>query len=90
MEEGLLLQSLKIMLLGMGTVFLFLSVMIFLMNLQAKIINRYFVSNAPSSSSSSSNLEQKDKVVLEDKVDDEIVAVITAAVNRFRSRKEKV
>lgn len=35
-------ESVKIMLLGMGTVFLFLSVMIYLTKLMSKIILKYF------------------------------------------------
>ena len=42
MEANLVGEGLKFMVLGMGTVFLFLVVMILMMNLQAKIIHRFF------------------------------------------------
>ncbi len=42
METNLVVEGLKFMALGMGTVFLFLIVLIGMMNLQAKIIGRFF------------------------------------------------
>lgn len=42
METNLVLEGLKFMALGMGTVFLFLVIMIGFMILQAKIIRRFF------------------------------------------------
>lgn len=42
MEANLVVEGLKFMALGMGTVFTFLVVMIFFMILQAKIIHRFF------------------------------------------------
>jgi len=42
METNLVVEGLKFMFLGMGTVFLFLVVMILLMNLQAKVIKCMF------------------------------------------------
>lgn len=42
MEANLVVEGLKFMVLGMGTVFLFLVILIFMMNLQAKIIQRFF------------------------------------------------
>ncbi|RLA69636.1 MAG: pyruvate carboxylase [Epsilonproteobacteria bacterium] len=42
MEVNLVLEGTKFMLLGMSTVLLFLILMIVLMNLQAKIIHRFF------------------------------------------------
>lgn len=42
MEANLLMEGVKFMFLGMGTVFVFLIVMIVMMNLQAKIIHRFF------------------------------------------------
>lgn len=42
MEANLVVEGLKFMLLGMGTVFLFLVIMIVAMNLQAKILHKFF------------------------------------------------
>ncbi|HHO42812.1 MAG TPA: Na+-transporting oxaloacetate decarboxylase subunit gamma [Epsilonproteobacteria bacterium] len=42
MELHLVEEATKFMLLGMGIVFLFLYILVLLMQLQAKIINRFF------------------------------------------------
>ena len=42
METNLIVEGFKFMGLGMGTVFLFLIVMIFAMNLMSKVLNRFF------------------------------------------------
>ncbi len=42
MEANLVAEGVKFMFLGMGTVFLFLVIMIIAMTLQAKIIQRFF------------------------------------------------
>ncbi len=42
METNLIVEGLKFMALGMGTVFVFLVILIGMMNLQAKIIGRFF------------------------------------------------
>jgi oxaloacetate decarboxylase gamma subunit len=42
MEANLVVEGFKFMALGMGTVFMFLLVMIFMMQLQAKLIHRFF------------------------------------------------
>jgi oxaloacetate decarboxylase gamma subunit len=41
-EVNLVFEGLKFMILGMGTVFTFLIILIFSMNFQAKIISKYF------------------------------------------------
>ncbi|WP_366141098.1 OadG family transporter subunit, partial [Sulfuricurvum sp.] len=48
-------ESIKIMLLGMGTVFLFLTTMVYMTKIMSKLILRYFpeVSKAPASVSQS-------------------------------------
>ncbi len=51
MEISLLKEGLFVMIIGMGTVFIFLSVMILIMNLNSvfmqKVINRYFPEEIP-------------------------------------------
>lgn len=42
MEVNYVFEGFKIMLLGMGTVFMFLVVMIIMMNIMSKIIHRFF------------------------------------------------
>ncbi len=84
MDNDLVLQALKLMIVGMGTVFLFLSFMIFLLNLQSKIVAKYF-SKLPEPKSIH---KDKNSLISEDDIDKEIIAVITAAVKKFRSSKK--
>ena len=77
METNLVIEGLKFMGLGMGTVFVFLAIMIVCMNIMSYIVHRFFpepqASTTPSASSSS---------VIED--NKKIVAAITAAIKHHR------
>ncbi len=42
METNLIIEAAKFMLLGMGIVFLFLIVMVYVLKIQAKLIGKYF------------------------------------------------
>jgi len=42
METNLVYEGIKFMILGMGTVFVFLGIMILVMNIMSKIIHTYF------------------------------------------------
>ncbi len=87
MNESLVLQALKLMVIGMGTVFLFLSLMIFLLNLQAKIVTKYFLKTDLQNPNLKEPKEAKELKDKKEEIDPEIVAVITAAVMRFRAKK---
>ena len=74
MEVNYIFEGLKIMMLGMGTVFMFLIVMIIMMNIMSKVIHQYFpepndVENNPSPVSANSAKK---------------VAAITAAIMHHR------
>ena len=75
METNLVLEGVKFMVLGMGTVFVFLIIMIACMNIMSSIINKFFPepqSNAGASSAGAQNDKKK------------IVAAITAAIAHHR------
>lgn len=79
MEVNLVGEGLKFMLLGMLIVFVFLVVLVQVMKLQAKIINKFFSKDEPQvvpPSSSGSNPDE----------DAHHVAAITAAVAEFRKQ----
>lgn len=71
MEANLVFEGFKFMLLGMGTVLLFLILMIVLMNIQSKIISRFFPEpkTEPSSGAGASQGTDRKKI-----------AAITAAI----------
>ncbi|MBW6488009.1 OadG family protein [Sulfurimonas sp.] len=74
METNLVIEGLKFMGLGMVTVFLFLTILIFLMTLMSKILHKFFPEVQPNASSSSKNTQNNKK----------IVAAITAAIKHHR------
>jgi len=74
METNLVIEGFKFMGLGMGTVFLFLIVMILCMNIMSKIIHRFFPE--PQASATPSAPAQQDNK--------KVVAAITAAIAHHR------
>jgi oxaloacetate decarboxylase (Na+ extruding) subunit gamma len=74
MDANLVVEGLKFMLLGMGTVFLFLIVMIVSMNIMSTIIHKFFPE--PKSAISSTGNQAKDNK--------KIIAAITAAITHHR------
>lgn len=77
MEINLVGEGLKFMVLGMLVVFVFLVILVQVMKLQAKIINKYFPEKAPEvAPASSTNATQ----------DGHHVAAIIAAVSEFRKQ----
>jgi len=76
METNLILEGFKFMGLGMGTVFLFLIVMIGSMNLMTYIIHRFFPEPQASESAPTSATSQQDNK--------KVIAAITAAIAHHR------
>jgi oxaloacetate decarboxylase gamma subunit len=80
MEVNLVTEGLKFMILGMTTVFLFLTLLIYVLKLQEKIITKYFPQKE-------SKPTPKVQAVTKPKSDDgEIIAAITAAITDFKKR----
>ena len=75
MDTNLVVEGFKFMGLGMGAVFLFLGILIFLMGVMSKIVHRFFPEVQPSASSSASNAQNNQK---------KVVAAITAAIKFHR------
>ena len=76
METNLVMEGVKFMFLGMGTVFLFLIVMILFMNLMSYIVGKFFPEPQPS-------LETQQAGVKKDN-NKRTVAAITAAIKYHR------
>jgi oxaloacetate decarboxylase (Na+ extruding) subunit gamma len=74
METNLIIEGFKFMGLGMGTVFLFLAIMIVCMNIMSKVIHRYFPE--PHKNPAAPTQTKKDNK--------KIVAAITAAIAHHR------
>ena len=76
METNLVVEGAKFMVLGMGAVFLFLIILIILMNLMSWVIHRFFPEPQTNVA----------VVVDEDENKRKIVAAITAAIAHHRGR----
>jgi len=76
MEIDLVAEGVKFMIIGMGTVFLFLIIMIGVLKVQAYIIGKYFPEKVPETVPSSSPMDDKG-----------LVAAISAAIQMYKKRK---
>jgi len=74
METNLVIEGFKFMGLGMGTVFSFLAILILMMNIMSKLINRFFPEPKPSAGTAVNTQNNQKKVV----------AAITAAIKHHR------
>ncbi len=74
MEENLIIEGLKFMGLGMGTVFLFLAVLILMINLMSVITHKFFP-EPKASNSDKTNTKQDNK---------KIIAAISAAITHHK------
>jgi len=84
METNLVIEGLKFMVLGMTTVFLFLMLMILVMKIISKIVNRYF----PQKKLAPIRIKKVNPTVPQMSDDDAIVAAITASIQQFRKQKQ--
>jgi oxaloacetate decarboxylase gamma subunit len=80
METNLVAEGLKFMALGMGTVLVFLIIMIVFMILQAKIINRFLPEPQTSQPDTATTQQKKQSV-------NNKVAAITAAIMHHNQSK---
>ncbi len=78
-ETSLVYESVKFMLLGMGIVYLFLVVMVFVMNIMSNIINKYFPEPHPAENVETQQTTKNDKT--------KVVAAITAAIMHHQNNK---
>lgn len=76
METNLVMEGIKFMFLGMGTVFVFLGIMIACMSIMSSVIDKFFPEPQAQDTSSSSAQAQPDNK--------KIIAAITAAIAHHR------
>ena len=81
MEVNLIVESLKFLVLGMSTVFMFLVLMVVVLELQAKIILKYFPPKEVSVHNSTQELSQKDNFT--------VVAAIAASIQSYKKKSNQ-
>ena len=74
-ETNLIIEGFKFMGLGMGTVFLFLIIMIVAMNVMSAIISKYFPEPQPTANTEVKTQDNKNK---------KVIAAISAAIQHHR------
>ena len=77
METNLVVESIKFMMLGMGTVFAFLGIMIFFMDVMSKIVHKFFPEIQPDVNAALRNTQNENNKK-------KVVAAITAAIKYHR------
>ena len=80
MEASLIDQGLELMLFGMGTVIIFLTLLVFATTGMSALIQRFVPAPEPVSAGASSSAPASDPLLL---------AVITAAIKQHRSRRDQ-
>ena len=86
MAAGLFDQGLEIMVFGMGTVILFLTLLVFATRLMSMLVTRF---SAPVPASNPGAEKISSAVPGASRVDPQTVAVITAAIHQYRNRPKR-
>jgi oxaloacetate decarboxylase gamma subunit len=76
MEVNLIVEGLKFMTIGMSVVFVFLAMLVWVINIQAKIVNKFFPEPP----------KPVKKVPPKTDDDEEIVAAIIGAITAYRNK----
>jgi oxaloacetate decarboxylase gamma subunit len=85
MEVNLVTESIKFMILGMTTVYLFLILLIYILKLQAFIIQKYFSQKSENKSPTNKTESTSSHLNVESQNDENmLVAAITAAIAEYR------
>ena len=79
-SSDLLIEGVELMLLGMGSVFAFLIILVFVTSIMSRLIDRFVPVPAPVT-------KPVRKTSATDSVDPELLAVIGAAVKQHRARR---
>ena len=82
MNDTLLQDGLELMIYGMGTVFVFLAVLVVVTTSMSAIVNKFFPDEVPAAQPTPSAVQQTPAS------DDTLLAVISAAVHQYRSRQK--
>ncbi|HSH47437.1 MAG TPA: OadG family transporter subunit [Halomonas sp.] len=88
-DTQLLNEGVALMGLGMGFVFVFLTVLVVTTTLMSKIIGRFFPEPTAPAGSGSSTPAAPAGSGLSTPADDDLMAVISAAVHRYRQRHRR-
>ena len=82
MQETLMQQGWELMIFGMGTVFVFLALLVLSTSIMSALVQRYLpeAAHVPTAATGRGKADTADK-------DEKLLAVISAAIHKYRSRK---
>ena len=83
MNETLLQDGIELMIFGMGTVFVFLAVLVVVTTSMSALVNKFFPDQVSSVEPTPSAPQPASAAT-----DDTLIAVISAAVHQYRSRQK--
>jgi len=86
MQGDIVAQGVELMLYGMGTVVLFLALLVVMTTFMSRFINRYFPELEPSASAEAALRKLRGKAQPAD--DPNLVAAISAAIHQHRASKK--
>ncbi|MBV1788843.1 OadG family protein [Marinobacterium sp. D7] len=82
--DNLLSEGLELLVFGMGFVFVFLTLLVISTGFMSKLVNKYMPAPAPQAKRARANASALPKANSGAK-NDELIAVMTAAVHKYRS-----
>lgn len=82
-EPGLVTQGLELMVFGMGTVFVFLTMLVFVTGAMSKLVSKYFPEPEPVPAP-----VRKPAAAAPQGVDPQLLKVLSAAVKEHRARQK--
>ncbi len=83
MDANLVVDGLKFMVLGMTTVYLFLLLMIFVLNIISKVVKKYY----PTKKLNPIKIRRRDVVASKPDDNGALVAAIAASIQEFKKQK---
>jgi oxaloacetate decarboxylase gamma subunit len=85
MNDELMAQGVELMLYGMGTVVVFLALLVLVTTLMSQLVNRYFPEPEPAAPAAKTRPSPAGAGT----VDGRMIAVITAAIQQHRTQQKK-
>ena len=89
MQGDIVAQGIELMLYGMGTVVLFLALLVVTTTLMSRLVGRYFPEPEPQSSAAAAIQKLRGKAPAGSVDDTDLVAVISAAIHQHRIKNKK-
>ena len=87
-QGDIVAQGVELMLYGMGTVVLFLALLVVAIVIMSRFVNRYFPEQQSSAEAALQKLRGRSQAQIQPVADTNLVAVISAAIHQHRAHKK--